>query len=919
MKEATASKSKLGARWQLNASMLSRPADLSALVTLSQSKPEEFFVDDTLHVLVSKLLNCRNEQVSDKDTKLDVLAILANLSGSGDARAKEEVRTALQGVSEWFDDYLAGEQGDGLEQEPELHKSMLLLLARAWNYKLKTEDLLELTRGDRGLALDSVVGVLEDGRTYATELVQSRKPGEGAVAQWEHELICRQHEKPLVLQLCRLVRGFTHPASYFAGDGNPSSSKNRRHSRGTNGGNRQDLALFSVDEFSAEMDSLLEITLRSRVIEKLSVALDACLFSTQYVQEACPGMNEDGTAKEENHWDGDRSLDSIARDDGNGGCGKHEKSRVPLEDSDHLAVHSVHIFMQNLYHYATQNTDFYRQHMLSDTLLVPRLVLPYLDQCVRQARLLCHRRGPSKNSQSANGWVDEGTSAIGQEEGEDDCRRRKAGVEAALAQGIASSLRTLVIASFRAPPNKFVLGLMQRLNPTGSLLRARPFVARHDYIFTLLCLLNVNMGALNNGALFVENRESMRVTEEDRATSTSVIGETAMDFSLEMVLAQGLMDDMAGVFQEMSPEAKRRVVQRVTKSGALPVSRDAPGYSTVLKVLGVTDSSLNCGEQGANSTGNIGRAESKSCREGEDWASDRKSAKNEAEARARKLSRASMAGAGSADNIEAERKAAGNGTTFVPPERDHKLQKHHEEDRQSGHSVGKTSRGEAKVDKAAVSGHGGQGEDKGVGRGLASLGDLPSLGRRIDPGTLADLKQQRVRVNLDLPRNAMSSRLKAACDTSHVDGSMTARLSRGHNDGRVDGNGWAGGESWSGGSGDEGARDGVGPKRGRKERSGSRREGNGAGGMPKEFLCAINGHMMKLPVRSPHGHVFELSTILLWLESRGRVCPFSGKPLSKEELVPEEELRTRIMRWRIEKTDVGINRRGLEDDDIYDF
>lgn len=94
-------------------------------------------------------------------------------------------------------------------------------------------------------------------------------------------------------------------------------------------------------------------------------------------------------------------------------------------------------------------------------------------------------------------------------------------------------------------------GLMQRLNPTGSLLRARPFVARHDYIFTLLCLLNVNMGALNNGALLVGNGESMRVAEEDRATGTSVFGETAMDFSLEMVLAQGLMDDMAGVFQEV--------------------------------------------------------------------------------------------------------------------------------------------------------------------------------------------------------------------------------------------------------------------------------------------------------------------------------------------------------------------------------
>lgn len=34
-----------------------------------------------------------------------------------------------------------------------------------------------------------MVGVLEDGKTYATELVQSRKPGEGAVAQWEHELV----------------------------------------------------------------------------------------------------------------------------------------------------------------------------------------------------------------------------------------------------------------------------------------------------------------------------------------------------------------------------------------------------------------------------------------------------------------------------------------------------------------------------------------------------------------------------------------------------------------------------------------------------------------------------------------------------------------------------------------------------------
>ncbi len=156
--------------------------------------------------------------------KYQILSLTAPLycryqSGSGDARAKVEVRTALQGVSEWFDDYLSGEQGDGLDQvsaslgllsrryksarvvdprhacllllfaflstgtlpgirsnafvrhsdvlggirmlrcsrarclfacpflhcacawtapqEPELHKSMLLLLARAWDYKVR--------------------------------------------------------------------------------------------------------------------------------------------------------------------------------------------------------------------------------------------------------------------------------------------------------------------------------------------------------------------------------------------------------------------------------------------------------------------------------------------------------------------------------------------------------------------------------------------------------------------------------------------------------------------------------------------------------------------------------------------------------------------------------------------------------------
>lgn len=68
------------------------------------------------------------------------------------------------------------------------------------------------------------------------------------------------------------------------------------------------------------------------------------------------------------------------------------------------------------------------------------------------------RRGPSTSSQYSNGWVDEGSSSTGGEEGTDGNKEHMTGVEAALAQGMASSLRTLVIASFRAPPNKYVLG-----------------------------------------------------------------------------------------------------------------------------------------------------------------------------------------------------------------------------------------------------------------------------------------------------------------------------------------------------------------------------------------------------------------------------------------------------------------------------
>lgn len=239
-------KVKLSAKWQLDAALLSRPVDLTALVTMSRSSPDSFLEDRTLHRLVTSLLNETNDKKSDKDTKLDVLNILANVA-TGSKAAVSEVRAALQGVSEWFDSYMAQEETTG-GQEPELNKAMVLLLARCWDYRLKTEDVLELTQGNRKIALCTVVGLLEDGETYSTELKQRQKPSQGRMGQWEHELVVHRYEKPLLLQICRLPRGFTHPGTYFDSSG--------------------ELALYSVERFGEEMDTLLEITLRSNLVEK---------------------------------------------------------------------------------------------------------------------------------------------------------------------------------------------------------------------------------------------------------------------------------------------------------------------------------------------------------------------------------------------------------------------------------------------------------------------------------------------------------------------------------------------------------------------------------------------------------------------------------------------------------------------------
>ena len=65
-----------------------------------------------------------------------------------------------------------------------LFRYCIKVLSRVYDYSLKTEDLLDLTNGNRQIALITVVSLLEDGETYTTELAQRQgsQPGQVRLA-----------------------------------------------------------------------------------------------------------------------------------------------------------------------------------------------------------------------------------------------------------------------------------------------------------------------------------------------------------------------------------------------------------------------------------------------------------------------------------------------------------------------------------------------------------------------------------------------------------------------------------------------------------------------------------------------------------------------------------------------------------------
>ncbi|GMH77153.1 hypothetical protein TL16_g07307, partial [Triparma laevis f. inornata] len=805
--------------------MLSRPADLTALVSLSQTDPVAFVDFESKNILqrmVDKLLNNTNESVSDKDTKLDILSILSNVSADNTPGTRDSVRTVLLSVSEWFDDYLCQEESSA-EVEPELHKSMLLLLCRCWDYRLKTEDVLELTRDDRTLALETVVGVLEDGETYATELVQRAKPGGGGVGQWEHELVTRRHEKPLVLQTCRLLKGFTSAPTYF-----------------TNTDPGEEITLHEVGTFQTEISNLLAITLKSRLVEKLALALHDVLFANDFESDS---EDDDELDSDDEDWDKEKEERRQQK-------ALQQLERGLLDGSDHQSITAVFHFLQNLYTYAgPEKADVYRQHLLADTLLVPRLLLPYLNRCVAAANLLSRR-------------AETYSAVLGNEEKGDV----EKGVldDMSLVHGCAAALRVLIIASFRAPPTRFVLGLLRRLNPTASLLRASPFVARHDYLFSLLCLLNVNMGALDLSTKGVAAPKFNDESDDDDEDG----GGTAEDGNLvEAYYAHSLLHDMAGVYNMMAPDVQQKVLHRVCVSGALPVSRDTSSYSAVKSMLeGGSSSSQKeylLGEGGTSGKSSLMGA-----------TMDEDMFRNKLRAEAKERSNGVMNKIGEGvDGCE---------TGAVAESKDG-------EEEGAEAKIEDEEERRRKKEKRKAKKKAKRKEQRRKEKEMGLLGDLPSLDGRGGMGMNAGA-QELINLDLELPEK-MKKRKQDEENTVPKKGGLESNK--------------------------------LTPSK----------YFNQATGVPPEFGCSINGHLMKEPVRTPGGVVFERETIELWLKTRGSVCPISGVPLTADELDADDNLRAEITRWQIRKTSMSMPGDGVVggvgmvvglgggevEDDVYDF
>jgi hypothetical protein len=281
--------------------------------------------------------------------------------------------------------------------------------------------------------------------------------------------------------------------------------------------------VFSVDEFRLKINQLLALTWDSELVEKVTEALHENMFPDDYSELI-------------------RQLESATFDDEDGDAseGNMSSSYTPLTSADHRALMSMQAFLHNLHNFANQvYLPLFRQHLLIESRLTQDLILPYLHSCCREAQQFSmqHKSGDSRGSDMLT-------------------------EEKLVMQGISSSLKTIVIATFRCSRYSHAVEIFWTLNPTYLLLeKCTNFIQRHEAVLALLVFFNVNLGTLDTG-------------------TTEGVPEL-----LEENKPAGILLAIGKVFARMDEKQQKRVMALVEGAGQLPLSRDVKSYLVALHLL----------------------------------------------------------------------------------------------------------------------------------------------------------------------------------------------------------------------------------------------------------------------------------------------------------------------------------------------
>eukprot|EP00595_Chromulina_sp_UTEXLB2642_P002749 CAMPEP_0196764344 /NCGR_PEP_ID=MMETSP1095-20130614/5900_1 /TAXON_ID=96789 ORGANISM="Chromulina nebulosa, Strain UTEXLB2642" /NCGR_SAMPLE_ID=MMETSP1095 /ASSEMBLY_ACC=CAM_ASM_000446 /LENGTH=365 /DNA_ID=CAMNT_0042119637 /DNA_START=1009 /DNA_END=2106 /DNA_ORIENTATION=+ len=364
----------------------------------------------------------------------------------------------------------------------------------------------------------------------------------------------------------------------------------------------------------------------------------------------------------------------------------------------------------------------------------------------------------------------------------------------------------------------YVISLLRSLNPTIGILRAKAFCIHYEYLFTLLCILNVNMNALD-----VNSNDSVSHKEA-----------TSLLFALE------------SIYLSMDPEKQTRVTRRVMMSGALPVARDTTSYAAIMAMLfGGTAGQLSYLNQISNVSTNL-TIESVN-NEDDGYDNEMQSIRAEAkQGQFNLIKQYSTKHSTSRLNdfaVQSDAKSSDEKSSDQIEERSLAPSA-------SSYKIALAVAQAVEINDAKDSN-----ENK-----YRLLGNLPALNNK----SITDRKKDiQIALSLELPNEKIQKFEIKSRNHNKLTNEIDSEI-------------------------------------------------------PKEFLCAINNHVMKDPVYVPSTNLyFERSTIELWLTTRGSVCPITHKPLDKSMLVTADDIRNKIKRYHIQQT--AMRSLNQPQDDLYDF